>query len=72
MPFSRGTKSNQQRSENNIFLDDATIFLATDFFSFITIFCSGFTPTEKQYVKVIDDTCNRKIKFKEKSEMTKS
>ena len=52
---------------------DATIFLATAFFSFFIItFCIGFTRTGKKYVKVIDvDICNRKIEYKAKSEIMK-
>ena len=39
---------------------------------FIITFCIGFTRTEKNYVKVIDnDICNKEIEFKTKSEKMK-
>ena len=39
---------------------------------FIITFCSGFTRTQKKYVKVIDDDiCNRKKEFKAKSKIMK-
>ena len=64
------TKSNLTKIRKRCFLD-ATIFLATDFFVFYYTFCIGFTRTEKKYVKVIDNICNRKIEFKAKSEIMK-
>ena len=63
---------------------DTTTFLATDltsyakmislwvYFIFATTFCTGFTQTEKKYVKVIDDGIyNRIIKYKAKNEIIK-
>ena len=39
---------------------------------FVIRFCIGFTRTEKKFVKVIDnDTYNKKIEFKAKSEIMK-
>ena len=64
-------KSN--KDQKTIFFLDATIFLATNFFSFFSItFCIGFTRTEKKYVKVTDDDiCNMDAEIKAKSEIMK-
>ena len=47
------------------------ILLATTFFFvFVTTSCIGFTQTEKNYVKVIDDDiCNMVIEFKAKNKI---
>ena len=35
------------------------------------IFCIGFTQTEKNYIVIDNDICNRKIEFEAKSEIMK-
>ena len=70
--FSRTSKSSLKKIRKRYFLD-AKVFLTTYFFLlFIITFCIGFTRTEKNYVKVIDnDICNKEIEFKTKSETMK-
>ena len=74
--FSRTTKSSVTKIKKRYFLD-AAIFLASDFFFFvfycnIATFFIGFTQTEENCVKLIDDDiCNKKIKSKAKREIMK-
>ena len=72
MQFSRTIKSSLTKIRKRYFFRCNNISSHGFFSFFIITFCIGFTRGEKKYVKVIDDDiCNRKIKFKAKSEAIK-